>query len=176
MYAALSSSALLGSEGWNAFKGLSGFTIPLYVFLVGLLNAQYTFTGYDASAHVSEETMQARISAPKGIVNSIWISMIAGVIAMVANVFLNWVLMYGHFGAQALGAVGTGLATASAQWCMAILFVIWLRWHPSYAPYDIIAPPSRPDFVRLREILALGLPIGGAMLAETALFTFQYIR
>ena len=73
---------LFGSEGWQAFEGLSGFTIPLYVFLIGLLNAQYTFTGYDASAHVSEETVQARISAPKGIVNSIWISMIAGFILL----------------------------------------------------------------------------------------------
>ena len=97
--------------------------------------------------------------------------MVIAIMALAINVFLNWVLMYGHFGAPALGAVGTGLATASAQWCMAILFVIWLRWHPSYAPYDIIALPSRPDFVRLREILALGLPIGGAMLAETALFS-----
>ena len=78
---------LFGSEGWNAFSGLSGFTIPLYIFLIGLLNAQYTFTGYDASAHVSEETIDARIAAPKGIVNSIWISMIAGFILLVAVSF-----------------------------------------------------------------------------------------
>ena len=52
------------------------------MFLIGLLNAQYTFTGYDASAHVSEETVNARISAPKGIVNSIWISMVAGFILL----------------------------------------------------------------------------------------------
>jgi amino acid transporter len=61
--------------------------MPLYVVLIGLLNAQYTFTGYDASAHVSEETIQARISAPKGIVNSIWISLIAGFILLVAVSF-----------------------------------------------------------------------------------------
>ncbi len=82
-----SASFLFGSEGWNAFKGLSGFTMPLYVVLIGLLNAQYTFTGYDASAHVSEETVQARISAPKGIVNSIWISLVAGFILLVAVSF-----------------------------------------------------------------------------------------
>jgi amino acid transporter len=75
---------LFGSEGWDAFKGLSGFSIPLYIFLIGLLNAQYTFTGYDASAHVSEETVQARIAAPNGIVRSIWVSMIAGFILLLA--------------------------------------------------------------------------------------------
>ena len=79
-----SASFLFGSEGWNAFSGLAGFAAPMYVILIGLLNAQYTFTGYDASAHVSEETIQARISAPKGIVNSIWISMIAGFILLLA--------------------------------------------------------------------------------------------
>ena len=78
-----SASFLFGGEGWNAFKGLSGFSMPLYIFLIGLLNAQYTFTGYDASAHVTEETIQANISGSKGIVNSIWISMVAGFILLV---------------------------------------------------------------------------------------------
>jgi MATE family multidrug resistance protein len=97
--------------------------------------------------------------------------MVIALAAVSVNVFLNWLLMYGHWGAPALGAVGTGFATASAQWCMAIGFVIWIRWHPGYAPYGIIGRLPRPDIARLREILALGLPIGGAMLAETALFS-----
>jgi amino acid transporter len=80
-------SFLFGSAGWDAFKGLSGFTIPLYIFLIGLLNAQYTFTGYDASAHVSEETIQARVAAPRGIVRSIWVSLIAGFVLLLAVSF-----------------------------------------------------------------------------------------
>ncbi len=77
-----SASFLFGNAGWHAFSGLSGFSIPFYVFLVGLLNAQYTFTGYDASAHVTEETLNAAVSGPKGIVNSIWISLVAGFILL----------------------------------------------------------------------------------------------
>jgi len=76
-------SFVFGSQGWNTFKGLSGFVAPLYVIILGMLNAQYTFTGYDASAHVSEETIRANISAAKGIVRSIWISLIAGFILLV---------------------------------------------------------------------------------------------
>ncbi len=76
-------SFVFGSEGWNTFKGLSGYTAPIYVFLLGLLNAQYTFTGYDASAHVSEETIRANVQAAKGIVTSIWVSLIAGFILLV---------------------------------------------------------------------------------------------
>ena len=76
-------SFMFGTEGWNAFKGLSGWTAPLYIIALGMLNAQYTFTGYDASAHVSEETKSANVQAAKGIVRSIWVSMIAGFILLV---------------------------------------------------------------------------------------------
>ena len=41
----------------------TGFSGPLYVFLLGLLLAQYTFTGYDASAHMTEETQTRRAAA-----------------------------------------------------------------------------------------------------------------
>ena len=74
---------LFGATGFDAFKGLSGFSTPFYVFLLGLLVAQYTFTGYDASAHVTEETHNAAVSGPKGIVSSIWVSWIAGFILLV---------------------------------------------------------------------------------------------
>ncbi|MFL5770465.1 MAG: amino acid permease [Chloroflexota bacterium] len=56
----------------------------LYVVLIGLLNAQYTLTGYDASAHMSEETHQAAVSAPRGIVFSVVVSVIFGFILLVA--------------------------------------------------------------------------------------------
>ncbi|MHB8891241.1 MAG: amino acid permease [Candidatus Limnocylindrales bacterium] len=58
--------------------------IPLYVMLIGLLNAQYTLTGYDASAHMSEETHDAERSAPRGIIWSVVVSVIAGFILLVA--------------------------------------------------------------------------------------------
>jgi amino acid transporter len=76
-------SFMFGKAGWHAFAGLSGFAAPLYVIALGMLNAQYTFTGYDASAHVSEETREANIQAAKGIVRSIWVSLIAGFILLV---------------------------------------------------------------------------------------------
>lgn len=55
----------------------------VYVFFIGLLLAQYTFTGYDASAHVSEETRYAKTAAPWGIVMSIVVSLFAGWILLI---------------------------------------------------------------------------------------------
>src|SRR2546422_7303926 len=45
-----------------------------FAFLGGLLQAQWTYTGYDASAHTIEETKNARVSAPWGIYLSVTVS------------------------------------------------------------------------------------------------------
>jgi amino acid transporter len=53
---------------------------PWYAFALGLLLPLYTITGFDASAHTAEETMNARSAVPKGIVNSILYSVLFGYI------------------------------------------------------------------------------------------------
>jgi amino acid transporter len=58
------------------------FGSKIYIFLIGLLLAQYTITGYDASAHMTEETHQADISGPNGIWKSVVISVIFGYILL----------------------------------------------------------------------------------------------
>ena len=45
-------------------SGLSGVSF-FFIFLLGFLQAQYTFTGYDASAHMSEETREASRTRPR---------------------------------------------------------------------------------------------------------------
>ncbi|SCK31616.1 amino acid permease [Streptomyces sp. AmelKG-E11A] len=63
---------------FTEFVNDTGWDNPFYVAAVGLLLAQYTFSGYDASAHLSEETSRASVAAAKGIVRAIWVSWIAG--------------------------------------------------------------------------------------------------
>ena len=65
-----------GLTGWTG----SGVMVTVYLFALGLLLAQYTITGFDASAHVSEETVGARTEAPKAIVRSIYVSAIAALV------------------------------------------------------------------------------------------------
>ncbi|EPX62130.1 amino acid transporter [Cystobacter fuscus DSM 2262] len=54
-----------------------------YGFLIGLLQAQWTFTGYDASAHVSEETKDPTRNAPWGIFLSVAVSAVVGYVLLV---------------------------------------------------------------------------------------------
>ncbi len=72
----------------SGFGGHS-FATPVFwfVFGIGLLMAQYTYTGYDASAHMSEETRSASRAAATGVVMSVVMSVIFGFILLVAVTF-----------------------------------------------------------------------------------------
>ncbi|MGH3257493.1 MAG: amino acid permease [Streptosporangiaceae bacterium] len=65
----------------------TGWHSTFYVLLLGLLLAQYTFTGYDASAHMTEETHNASRSGPRGIVMSIVVSLFAGWLLLIGITF-----------------------------------------------------------------------------------------
>ncbi|MFC8520327.1 amino acid permease [Streptomyces sp. NPDC057257] len=69
------------------FHNDTGFASPFYVCLIGALLAGYTFCGYDASAHVAEETTRAQTSAPRGIVHAITVSWIAGFVLLAGMLF-----------------------------------------------------------------------------------------
>jgi len=58
-----------------------------FVFGIGLLMAQYTITGYDASAHMSEETRLASRAAAWGMVMSVVASVVFGFVLLVAVTF-----------------------------------------------------------------------------------------
>lgn len=61
---------------------------PSYSFLVGLLLAQWTLTGFDASAHAAEETVDPRRNAPWGIFLAVFLSIVFGEV-MLASVTLS---------------------------------------------------------------------------------------
>ncbi len=64
-----------GEAGGNVFPQSDSM---FYLFLLSLLLPVYTITGYDASAHTSEETVDAAMSVPKGMVSSVIWSSLAG--------------------------------------------------------------------------------------------------
>ncbi len=69
------------------FSGHKGIGFIFYVLPLSVILTQYTITGYDASAHLSEETKSAGNSAAKGIWQSIFYSAIGGWILLLAFLF-----------------------------------------------------------------------------------------
>ncbi len=72
---------------FGEFTNNTGWSNPWYVGLLGLLLAQYTFSGYDASAHLSEETLRAQTAAARGIVHSILWSWIVGFVLLAGMLY-----------------------------------------------------------------------------------------
>ena len=67
-------------DGLLAFHNGTTFHWPLYAALLGLLVGAETFTGYDACAHLTEETKQPGVSAPRGMVRAISIAAVLGIL------------------------------------------------------------------------------------------------
>lgn len=74
-------TGLEGTMGWSLRAS------PAYVAMCGVLMAQYTLTGFDASAHLSEETRRADWSAPIGVVSSVGFSSLFGLFVLLAFLF-----------------------------------------------------------------------------------------
>ncbi|GAB1312824.1 polyamine transporter tpo5 [Madurella fahalii] len=78
------------NDGTGVVDGAAGWSIrasPVYVAVCGALLSQYTLTGFDASAHLSEETKKASWSAPIGVVSSVGFSALFGLFVLMAFLF-----------------------------------------------------------------------------------------
>ena len=76
----------------------------------------------------------------------------------VVNLVLNWVFVFGHLGAPAMGAVGSALSSAIARYCMLglLLLLSWQRLHAMLRPWRREALAREP----LVRMLRIGIPIG----------------
>jgi amino acid transporter len=100
----------------------SGFGFFFLVLPIGFLLTQYTITGYDASAHLSEETQAAANGAAKGIWRSIFYSVIGGYILLMAFLYAvgpnqQAVTNAGGFSAQIFQSALT------SKWAFTILII-----------------------------------------------------
>jgi len=97
--------------------------------------------------------------------------MFTSVFALVCNVFLNYVLMFGHFGAPALGAVGCGYASAISMWLVMIMLAVYMIISPRYRPFHIFSKLAPLRISAFKEIIFLGFPIAITITAEAGLFS-----
>ena len=84
------------------------------------------------------------------------------------NAGLNWILIFGHPGAPALGIAGSGCSTAIIQWLMFAGLTCYARLMPSLTRYRTTS--FSRDWHEIGQILRLGLPIGGILGLEIGVF------
>jgi MATE family multidrug resistance protein len=90
--------------------------------------------------------------------------------ANIINAIGNWALIYGHWGAPALGAVGSGWSTAIARAYMAAVLVIYLLWYDHRHRTELLKTPIEIDLPRIRRLITLGYPAALQFTLESGVF------
>lgn len=118
-------------------------TAGFYVFLLGFLHVVYTITGFDASAHTSEETRHAQKEVPRGMIRSVFWSFLFGYIMV-----CSFVLALPD-GVDKDGNAIDGVANGAAQGWSAF------NW--------LIAQTPMPSF--LRSLIIVGIVVSNFLCA-----------
>ncbi|CNE16690.1 MATE family efflux transporter [Yersinia mollaretii] len=96
--------------------------------------------------------------------------MVIGFIGLLVNIPINYIFIYGKFGAPALGGVGCGVATGTVYWVMFLM----MRWYVTRArsQQDIKLEKgfAAPDWQVMKRLGGLGLPVALALFFEVTLF------
>ena len=86
-----------------------------------------------------------------------FVPMVAGVCAVLINLFLNYVLIFGHFGAPAMGVEGAALATTISRYVELAIVALWAHRKKAFmaGAYRSLYIPGR----LLRDIVIKGMPL-----------------
>ena len=90
--------------------------------------------------------------------------------AVAINAAGNWIFVFGHWGAPALGLTGSALSSVVTSTAMMVSYACVIRFDRRLRRYRLLGRWWRPEWSRLRDVLRIGLPITGTILAEAGMF------
>lgn len=97
-------------------------------------------------------------------------AMVIGFIGLLFNIPLNWIFVYGKFGAPALGGVGCGVATAIVYWLMLFMLLFYVVTSKRVAHINLFGQFHKPQLKPLVRLFKLGFPVAAALFFEVTLF------
>jgi multidrug resistance protein, MATE family len=92
------------------------------------------------------------------------------VTANIINAVFNWILIYGKWGAPAMGTVGSGWSTAIARVYMAAVLIGYLFWYDHKHRTELLKTPVDIDLGRIKQLIALGIPAAMQFTLESGVF------
>jgi len=93
------------------------------------------------------------------------------VLAIGVAVLGNYVFVFGHFGAPAMGMLGSPVSTVLTSLFFVAAYVVAISTHRGLRRYRVFGKWWRPEWRRLRELVRTGLPVALTILAEAGLFS-----
>lgn len=133
-----------GSETGNLLETLNYGHNYMMVMLVGLIPFAIEEV-YSSTLRETGETV---------------IPMRASIAAVIVNLILNYVLIYGKLGMPALGVVGAGIATVISRFIQMTYVVIWTHRHLDKNPYmEGVYKRMRVSMTLVKKVAVTGLPL-----------------
>ncbi|MGE7092513.1 MATE family efflux transporter [Lysinibacillus sp. NPDC048646] len=99
------------------------------------------------------------------------ITMIITLLATPINILLNYLFIFGKFGAPELGGIGAGVATAITYWLIFFITIWIVAKRLPFERFRIFHEWPKLEWLRWKEILIIGVPIGISLFAETSIFS-----
>ncbi|MBW7984051.1 MATE family efflux transporter [Enterobacillus tribolii] len=96
--------------------------------------------------------------------------MVIGFIGLLVNIPVNYIFIYGKFGAPALGGVGCGVATATVYWVMFFIMRAYTRRASSFRDITQMQRFEPPRWETIQRLIGIGLPVALALFFEVTLF------
>lgn len=118
-----------------------------------------------AMIHRAFHAYASSLNRPKPIM---WVSWAA----LILNIPLNYVFVYGKFGLPEMGGAGCGLASALVFWFNAVALGAYIAKQKYFQPFGLTAKFSPPNWREQKNIWQLGWAIGLSYFLEASLFTF----
>jgi MATE family multidrug resistance protein len=164
VWLALGMAPLLGAIIWSTpyLLRLVGTNPHVMVLLAPFLNA---FTWSIAPLFLF--TAFRRYAQAVDIVKPVTFALVS---ANIVNLVGDWVLMYGHWGARAMGLEGSGWSTTLARGYMAAVLLAAIAWQEHKTGNLLFHLSWRPDVGRIQRLIALGLPAAAQFGLEGAVF------
>ncbi len=98
-------------------------------------------------------------------------AMVFSFVALLLNIPVNYVLIYGRLGFPALGGVGCGYATALCMWVVCVLMGLYILMSYKHKQIGVFERFEKPDMSAILQQLKLGIPIGLAIFFEASIFS-----
>ena len=119
-----------------------------------------------ALVFISSKTFSEALSRPL-------VPMLIMYLGIGLNVFLNWVLIFGNFGAPVLGLVGAGWATLVSR-IVTMTGTLWFCARVTRSGFSVVLPGAL-SLATIQSLLRIGLPVGIQLLSEVGAFAFAAI-
>lgn len=97
-------------------------------------------------------------------------TMYMGLLGILLNVPLNYVLMFGKLGLPELGAQGCGIATSIVIWAQLLMMFFYVRYRPHFRDFDLFGRWDWPQRAAISRLIQIGLPIGTGIFVEGSMF------